>query len=223
MEPDTSTTPIHAGDNKPEEKPLEVTPTPPVTTEPKKEDIEPKNDPEPKETSEIIETKETSESKEPVATTPIDEPVPDPVASPVDLAAAPIVAPIGAVSTESGTSPTAASALPEELKGWNWGAFFLTWIWAIGNQTWIGLLALISPISLIMCIVLGIKGNEWAWQNRKFENVDQFKAVQKAWAKWGLILFIISIVLMIGLVVIIYFTGGPNKVDTTPIPINLTQ
>lgn len=86
---------------------------------------------------------------------------------------------------------------PAELNKWNWGAFWLVWIWAIGNKTWIGLLGLISPISLIMAIILGIKGNEWAWQNRKFESIDQFKKVQKAWSLWGLGLFLVSFVLMI--------------------------
>lgn len=98
-------------------------------------------------------------------------------------------------------APSTQSSLngpfPAELNKWNWGAFLLTWIWAIGNSTWIGLLALISPISLIMAIILGIKGNEWAWQHRKFENVDQFKKVQKAWSLWGLVLFLVSFVLMI--------------------------
>ena len=48
-----------------------------------------------------------------------------------------------------------------------------------------------------MAIILGIKGSEWAWQHRKFESIDQFKAVQKAWAIWGLVLFLICIVLTV--------------------------
>ena len=36
------------------------------------------------------------------------------------------------------------AALPPELTGWNWGAFFLTWIWGIGNSTFIALLAFFS-------------------------------------------------------------------------------
>lgn len=27
--------------------------------------------------------------------------------------------------------------VPDEVKGWNWGAFFLTWVWGIGNRLWI--------------------------------------------------------------------------------------
>ena len=89
----------------------------------------------------------------------------------------------------------AASVVPDEVKGWNWGAFFMNWIWSIGNQVWIGLLALVFGI--IMSIILGIKGSEWAWQNRKWESVDQFKQVQRIWAIWGLVLFLIGFVLVI--------------------------
>lgn len=93
----------------------------------------------------------------------------------------------------SGQGPQAV--IPAEIKGWNWGAFFLSWIWAIGNQTWIGLLALVPYVGFIMAIILGVKGSEWAWQNRQWESVDQFKKVQGIWAKWGLIVFILSIVI----------------------------
>ena len=52
------------------------------------------------------------------------------------------------------------SNVPSEVKGWNWGAFLLNWIWSIGNNTWIGLLSLIPYAGIVMVIVLGIKGNE---------------------------------------------------------------
>lgn len=124
----------------------------------------------------------------------------EPAAPTAEIASTP--AQTAAVEAPKAEAPkTSAESLngpfPAELNNWNWGAFFLNWIWSIGNSTWIGLLALISPISLIVMIILGIKGNEWAWNNRKFESVDQFKAVQKKWAVWGLVLFLISIVLSI--------------------------
>ncbi|MCX5849862.1 MAG: hypothetical protein NTW65_10475 [Deltaproteobacteria bacterium] len=84
------------------------------------------------------------------------------------------------------TSGNGKSAIvPDEVKGWSWGAFLLNWIWAIGNKTWIGLLALIPYAGLVMAIVLGFKGKEWAWKNKKWESVDHFQRVQKQWSKWG--------------------------------------
>jgi len=78
--------------------------------------------------------------------------------------------------------------LPEGVKGWSWGAFFLNWIWAIGNKTWIGLLALIPYVGLIMAVILGFKGREWAWKNKKWESFSQFERVQKRWSFWGVLL-----------------------------------
>lgn len=56
---------------------------------------------------------------------------------------------------------------PKGVKGWSWGAFFLNWIWALGNRTWIGLLALTPYVGFIFAFVLGFKGREWAWRNKR--------------------------------------------------------
>ena len=51
--------------------------------------------------------------------------------------------------------------IPAEIDRWNWGAFLLNWIWGIGNNTYIALLALIPGVSFIMLFVLGAKGSAW--------------------------------------------------------------
>ena len=98
-------------------------------------------------------------------------------------------------SSGSNTSGQASATLPPELKGWNWGAFFLSWIWGIGNNVWISLLAFI--LGIIWMIVLGIKGNEWAWQHKRWDSIEHFKKTQRTWAKWGVGLFIVGIVISI--------------------------
>jgi len=85
--------------------------------------------------------------------------------------------------------------VPKEIQRWNWGAFFLTWIWGIGNNVWIALLSFIPGVGFIMAIVLGIKGSEWAWKAKKYNSVEEFKNVQKKWSIWGLILFILFFLL----------------------------
>ncbi len=80
--------------------------------------------------------------------------------------------------------------IPEGIKGWSWGAFFLNWIWAIGNSTWIGLLALIPYIGLIIAIILGFKGREWAWRNKHWDSQEHFQEVQKRWSFWGVLLLV---------------------------------
>ncbi|MDZ4132426.1 MAG: ribonuclease G [Dethiobacteria bacterium] len=59
------------------------------------------------------------------------------------------------------------------------------WIWGLGNKTYIALLGLIPGVNLVMAFVLGAKGNQWAWNNRNWEGMDQFKQVQKIWSTFG--------------------------------------
>lgn len=126
-----------------------------------------------------------------------------------------VVKPTPVASTPSSGSGGLNGPFPQELAKWNWGAFFLSWIWGIGHSVWIALLALIGPLGLIMMFVLGVKGNEWAWQYRKFESVDQFKAVQKAWAKWGVILFILELVLLGIIIAIVIAAAASTAISPT--------
>lgn len=89
--------------------------------------------------------------------------------------------------------------IPEGVKGWSWGAFLLNWIWAIGNKTWIGLLALVPYVGFIMAVVLGFKGREWAWKNKEWESIEHFNRVQRKWSLWGI--WIVVICLLIGVVI----------------------
>ncbi len=88
-------------------------------------------------------------------------------------------------------APAPASAavsqdIPPGIKGWSWGAFLWNWIWAIFNNTWIGLLALIPGVNIVMVFVLGAKGREWAWKNKQWDSVEHFNRVQRKWSVWGI-------------------------------------
>lgn len=83
--------------------------------------------------------------------------------------------------------------IPAELDRWNWGAFFLNWIWGIGNSTFIALLALIPGINLIMMIVLGLRGSRWAWRNRAWRDAAHFRRSQRHWAIAGLVIWVVVI------------------------------
>ncbi|MEQ8755918.1 MAG: serine/threonine-protein kinase [Coleofasciculus sp. G1-WW12-02] len=76
--------------------------------------------------------------------------------------------------------------VPDEIKGWNWGAFFMPYLWPLTNKVWIGLLALVPQVGWLMAIMLGAKGNEWAWKSRKWRSIEQFKAHQRGWTIAGL-------------------------------------
>ena len=103
------------------------------------------------------------------------------------------VAPIDSNTSGQGS----AGLLPPGIQGWSWGGFFLSWIWGLGNNVWIALLALIPAISFIMCIILGAKGREWAWKNKRWNSLEDFKKTQRTWGIVGLILFVLFIIPMI--------------------------
>jgi hypothetical protein len=96
----------------------------------------------------------------------------------------------------------------KKSKKWNWGAFLLNGIWGLGNETYIALLSfapylgysliwggisgenfivLFSFIAgFVMPFILGAKGNEWAWRNKRWESVEHFQRVQQKWTEWGI-------------------------------------
>jgi hypothetical protein len=82
------------------------------------------------------------------------------------------------------------AVIPDGIKGWSWGAFLLNWIWAGFNKTYVGLLALFPYIGFIVALVLGFKGREWAWRNKRWDSVDHFNAVQRRWSLWGVFLVV---------------------------------
>ena len=120
--------------------------------------------------------------------------------------------------TNSTLLPDAPDVIQKEIMRWNWGAFLLGWIWALGNRLWIWLpiglaanaIALVpSPdnkailISLIcqavISVVLGVKGSEWAWKKKKWDSIERFKKTQDRWRKWGIVAtavgFIIGVII----------------------------
>ncbi|HTJ96588.1 MAG TPA: cytochrome c oxidase assembly factor Coa1 family protein [Rhodocyclaceae bacterium] len=91
------------------------------------------------------------------------------------------------------------ASVPAELDRWNWGAFLLNWIWGIGNNTFIALLMFVPFVNLVMPFILGAKGSSWAWRNKRWESIDHFKQVQRQWAKWGLIVYLLLIAFFVAL------------------------
>jgi ribosomal protein L40E len=116
--------------------------------------------------------------------------------------------------------------IPEELlRRWNWGAFFLWVLWVFWNaDTLHKVLAVVAYLfsyvtfglpTFAFAIYLGARGNRLAAANRSFANVDQFIAVQRAWTRWGVGLFLASIVLgILGFIVwfVAYATFFGNAV-----------
>ena len=95
--------------------------------------------------------------------------------------------------------------VPCEIRGkLNWGAFLLTPFWCVAHNVWIGLLCLVPYIGWIIPFVLLLRGNEMAWQSRRFDSVAHFQEVQTIWMRWGVALLVIGLVSLVSIVVIGY-------------------
>lgn len=99
-----------------------------------------------------------------------------------------------AAQTEGNTSGQGQEAvLPDELKGLNWGACFLNFIWGLYHRSYLSLLVLIPVVNVVMLFVLLFKGNQWAWANKTWDDVDHFRRVQRQWARAALILVVFGL------------------------------
>jgi len=100
------------------------------------------------------------------------------------------------VSAENTSGQGSSAIVPDEVKGWSWAGFGLTWIWGVFNGVLISLLALIPfPLfGLAWAIVLGAKGREWAWRNKRWDSVEHFKNSQRPWDIAGIVIFSIGAV-----------------------------
>ncbi len=106
-----------------------------------------------------------------------------------------------------------ASIIPPELGHWNWGAAFLTVWWGLYYRVWIAFLVFVPFIGQFWWVVMGIKGNEWAWQKNQWLSVDEFKKTQKKWAVWAIVLLIFSF--LIGLATATLIVIGAAKMHNS--------
>jgi len=105
-----------------------------------------------------------------------------------------------AEKTVENTSGQGKQALvPPEVDRWNWGAFILNWIWGLAHNTPLALLAFVPCVNFVMPFVLGLRGSAWAWQNKRWESVEQFRKAQRQWALAGFAIVGASILFMVGI------------------------
>ena len=139
-----------------------------------------------------------------VATVYFKQPAPAAQISVQAATASPVSTPSADAAYMDNTSGLGKDAvIPPGIKKWHWGAFFLNWIWGIGNNVWIALLCLIPMVNIVMIFILGANGNEWAWRSKRWDSIAHFKKMQRKWTVWGVGLFIAAIVINILYLVIL--------------------
>jgi hypothetical protein len=121
-----------------------------------------------------------------------------------------------------------AFTMPLELQmKFNFGAFIWGFWWTLWNapvkQRWIAVgCAVLSVftgglLGLAYQIYLGIYANRITLAYRRYDGVEQFRAVQRAWTKWAIILLIVSVGLGIlgAILSIILAIALPHTTPTT--------
>ena len=129
---------------------------------------------------------EIAKNPAPVFAPPASPAAPQPPASPPVAPGAYSPANLNVSANDSGQGD--ASTLPPELRGFNWGALLGSWIWGIGNNVWIGLLAIVPCVGFFMRFYLGAKGNEMAWKSKRWDSVQSFRSAQTTWTFVGIAL-----------------------------------
>ena len=142
------------------------------------------------------------------------------------------------------------SEVPAEVRHFNWGAFWVTWIWGVCNNSYLTLISLafniitftfgfIIPIiaaliastnvglgiglligyslftligGIALRIWFGLKGNQWAWQNKKWNSTEHFNSVQKTWA---IVSAVVSMVLILANVGVVAAMTIPSLISNT--------
>ena len=88
--------------------------------------------------------------------------------------------------------------VPAELaSGWNWGAFAFPVLWSLSHESWMGLLGLVPGLNLFVGIVLAARGNEIAWQHRRFRSPEHFQEVQRIWSRVGVASLLITLAFLV--------------------------
>jgi hypothetical protein len=129
--------------------------------------------------------------------------------------------PVRADDVPAGNAPAAgetydAGYIPEGVKGWNWGAFVLGWIWGVCNGVPLALLQLIpfAPVGIGIAVWLGLQGNELAWKGKRWESVEQFQSTQRKWHRAAMVvLAILAAVVVVSFVLPLLLSNRAARIE----------
>jgi hypothetical protein len=93
-------------------------------------------------------------------------------------------------SFSEGSGRRTGSKNPAFSGKWNWGAFLFQWLWLMFHgKVGLGFVFLVITFvpfaNLCVPFYFGMKGNDLAYDGRRFPSVSQYIAIQNAWRNWG--------------------------------------
>jgi hypothetical protein len=126
-----------------------------------------------------------------------------------ELLPPPLVRELPADGNTSGLGP--GYPLPPAARGWTNAGIIPAGLYSFytGSVLWgiVGVLGVVFGLAgLVYFVVVGLRGKEYAWRNRRFASFEEFEAVMAAWNNAGLwIIYISAALLAIAGVVLIIF------------------
>lgn len=118
-------------------------------------------------------------------------------------AAVPSPTTVGRPGLPSGNDPATLDTV--KRIGWNWGGFFIPYLWLLGHgRTTAGFLLLLTTavpllnvLHLILypatAIYLGLQGYEISWRHRAYHSVEQLRDGEREWAWWGALVLLLVV------------------------------
>ncbi|MBN2585137.1 hypothetical protein JXA59_00610 [Patescibacteria group bacterium] len=110
--------------------------------------------------------------------------------------------------------------VPLEIRRWSWPAFIFGWLWCFFNNLPIwGIASLLGWLltwgfaGFIIDIVLGAKGNEYAWKAKPYTSINEFWRSQRG---WQIAVWIFVALVVFGTYVIISWIHFSNAVNSYP-------
>ena len=118
--------------------------------------------------------------------------------------------------------PKITKKFPKEVRGFNFAAFFFSFIWSSCHRCFWPLIVLIPFLGVLLAfpvaLYLGFCGNKIAWENYDGADVEEFKNKERVWNKvaWitaaGMAIFTIIIILSMYLFAILPNTKKLEKI-----------
>ena len=96
--------------------------------------------------------------------------------------------------------------VPSNIRSFSWGGFIFTWIWGVCNGVYWSLFALIPVANFVISLILGFRGNRYAWEAQKDRMTKEvFVRRQRGWNIAVIILTATVFFIMLLFIVLIIF------------------